>query len=193
MDITTLLNNAVSGPVEPVIRVLLRATQQTADNPFRDPAVQTLTHALILTERAKQAGVDAVVEFDKPMYDVQKRRLYIPVPIGPDAYVALLHEFGHVFGPMQDNYTSMCYSLQLSGETTISSLHPRWREFNAALIETELGAWEWALDNAVVWTEDMSNSAVMALSSYLRKECIGNAAVRPEYWAMLERLARKGL
>jgi len=82
-------------------------------------------------------------------------------------YAVALHEIGHVVGPWQSK----------------PSLY------------AEAGAWHWARDNAIEWSEQVSGTCARALRSYLdhardkHARGVRNAPVIPEeghpFWALL--------
>ena len=56
-------------------------------------------------------------------------------------YAVALHEIGHILGPRQ----------------------------NGTRLDKEVGAWEWAMANAIEWTDTMSQVRAKGLKSYLAK------------------------
>ena len=69
----------------------------------------------------------------------RKRHIDIREVKSAITYAVALHELGHILGPRQ----------------------------SGVRIEKELGAWEWAVDNALEWTPVMARKAVRSLESYL--------------------------
>ena len=73
--------------------------------------------------------------------DRRRRRIKIKPVRGPVSYAIALHEIGHVLGPRQTGLR----------------------------LDQEVGAWEWAMQNALEWTEAMTECRIRCLRSYLDK------------------------
>src|SRR5438874_11980878 len=67
--------------------------------------------------------------------------LYLPPIRGQREYAIALHELGHFFG----RYQLPRYSVGLS----------------------EVGAWVWARENALIWTRAMRETAIRSLGTYM--------------------------
>jgi hypothetical protein len=81
----------------------------------------------------------------------KQRRIAIR-PVKTDiTYAIALHEIGHILGPRQ----------------------------SGARLDKEVGAWEWARANAVVWTDAMQRQMEKRLCSYLRWADRSKQAKRP--------------
>jgi hypothetical protein len=176
-------------PLEPVLRTLVEMIPAEG---AEDEAVVLVRHIMEFAIRAKSEGITARVDFVSPCYDVMNKVLRIPAPVGPGQYAAALHEFGHAFGPKQDPIKALAWSLMVKyGSTAVPSNIPEYPDLCRASVTAEIGAWEWAIENAKVWTREMSEASVQAFASYIMKESVAGAC-RPEYFLMLETIARKG-
>lgn len=175
-------------PFKPSIELVLGLMQRGAADP-NDPAFRAILHTAELVDAAEAAGFGVVVEVSRPCVDVKGKRLKIPLPIGPGMYAAVLHEFGHIYGPGQDTLSKLHAELCAGPDTSMPYDDPRFPPIAAAIIEAEIGAWEWAMGNAVLWVPEMGLMGSQALCSYISTAIM--APTMPEgFFPMIERLAR---
>jgi len=81
----------------------------------------------------------------------EKKYIEIPTVKSPTTYALALHELGHCLGKRQS-------------ETRLKS---------------EIGAWEWAVKNALLWKPSMTKKMRRGLDSYVRKYTRVNYANDP--------------
>ena len=85
-----------------------------------------------------------------------KRTIVLSAPITkPEHYAIALHELGHIASPTQHYFHSQT-------EAVFDQL------FNGGdtLKQNEIGAWDWARQNAVLWTPAMEAQKQWCLSTY---------------------------
>lgn len=151
-------------------------------------ALRATDHVFALAVRAeKEMGLSVVCEFSRPHFDPSGKLIYIPAPMGPEYYAVALHEFGHVFGKGQEHQQVIANSHEKINKHSNPILYA---EGMRAVVEAEIGAWTWAIENALIWTEDMAMRSGEAFLTYMRHELAGTQNVRPEYFQTLERIMR---
>lgn len=84
--------------------------------------------------------------------DVDNRRIIVPPIKSSKTYALFLHECGHILGPYQ-------YS---------------------PYVRAEACAWEWAKDNALIWTKAMNMFMKECLATYRPPNT--HQIVRPAWW-----------
>jgi hypothetical protein len=120
---------------------------------FRTPLLQQLNdHAVML---AVQHGITVKRTRDGHGWAHQEARvIHAPAVTNEETYAVCLHEMGHIVSPAGDSrqYT---YVIKSHGD-------------HASLVAPagEVGAWRWAVDNAVVWTREMQQRLYESLKSY---------------------------
>lgn len=155
-----------------------------------DPSLVTLRHTEELAARAVADGFAVRVEIERPRMSPTLREILIPVPLGPAQYATILHEFGHVYGHGQAELNRLqdAYS-DAAPDAAISFDDPRFPPIAGAIIEAEIGAWKWAMEQARVWTPGMGAFGAQALCSYVSTAV--KAPEMGEFFGMIEKLARR--
>lgn len=87
-----------------------------------------------------------------------------------ECYATTLHEFGHMFGEDNGPEHHTHYI------DTVTKQQMRYNPVvHRTIVRMEIGAWRWALDNALYWNADMSESAFQAIMTYdLGCECFSH-------------------
>lgn len=168
----------------PLLRSMLDAAP--LDVPQLSDAIRATDHVFTLAtkaEREKDARV--ICDFTRPRFDTRDTGVYIPAPLGPEYYVVALHEFGHLFGPGQEDQAEFARRFD-----SMKPEHPEFRRGMRAVVTAEMGAWQWAIENAVVWTEDMGRRGGEAFLSYFMHEVTGTDNVRQDFYNTLEMIVR---
>lgn len=153
-------------------------------------AIMAYSHLLHLCDTAvSQHGYSVQITSNNPHFDYLNKRLMIPAVNAPTDYITALHEFGHAFGPRQTLHNDLCELVNTGQfpEVYINGT-PEHIRASIAVVNAEIGAWEWTLDNAKLHRG--GTHAAMALCSYAdHAYATQDAALIAEFFGMIRRVA----
>lgn len=97
----------------------------------------------------------------------EERRISVPAVTNEYSYATFLHEVGHIVSPDADSRQYANKVADVSGYPGLIS------------VPGEIGAWHWAVANALTWTREMQDSLFRGLKFYNRHHMTDDDDVQP--------------